>query len=114
MTHRSFVALFLVAFALLVLPSTSSMAASYDHCIQQAGTRWAGERFEAQLQNRCANPVRVHWCVRQEDDGLKCGVSPALRPSNVTTARAIDVKRPVEILIEACEVGGDCRVRERR
>jgi len=114
MTKRSFLLTFLTAFALISIaaPSQRTEAASFDHCIRPTSTQWNGDRLETRLANTCSQPVRVHWCVRQNDDDLRCGVSPALRPRATTTARAIDAKRPVELLIEACEVGGDCRVRQ--
>ncbi|NIU64016.1 MAG: hypothetical protein GWN73_00600 [Actinobacteria bacterium] len=112
MTKRSFFLTFVSAFALLTIaaPSRPTRAASFDHCIRAGEAQWNGDRLETPLRNTCRQPVRVHWCVRQKDDDLKCGVNPILRPRATTTARAIDAKRPVELLIEACEVGGDCRV----
>lgn len=112
MTKRSFFLTLLSALALVAVAGSSqpTEAASFDHCIRPTETRWNGDRLEASLRNNCRQPLRVHWCVRQEDDDLKCGVSPMLRPRATTTARATDAKRPVELLIEACEVGGGCRV----
>ena len=112
MTQRSFFLSVLSALALVAVaaPSQPTAAASFDHCIRAGEARWEGDRLETPLRNACRQPVRLHWCVRQKDDDLKCGVNPILRPSATTTARAIDAKRPMELLIEACEVGGDCRV----
>ena len=114
MTKNSFLLTFLTAFALISTAGLSQRteAASFDHCIRPTSTRWHGDRLEARLTNTCSQPVRVHWCLRQSDDDLRCGISPALRPRASTTARAIDAKRPIELLIEACEVGGDCRVHQ--
>jgi len=112
MTKRSLLPTFVTAFALIGIaaPSQHSAAASFDYCIRTGDAQWDGDDLETRIRNTCRQPVRVHWCVRQKDDDLRCGINPALRPSASTTARATDAKRPVELLIEACEVGGGCRV----
>ena len=84
------------------------------HCIQKVEPRWSDVcdgGFHVQLVNRCAEPVRVHWCVRQNDGDLHCGVHPRLAPGAVSNAQACDAANPAEVVFEACSAGETCRVR---
>jgi hypothetical protein len=84
------------------------------HCIQKVEPRWSdvcNGGFHVQLVNRCAEPVRVHWCVRQNDGDLHCGVHPRLAPGAVSNAQACDAANPAEVVFAACSAGETCRVR---
>lgn len=98
---------------------TSSLASadrSLDHCLRQVRTEWGAEgatSVAVHLQNTCSQPVRMHWCVRENSGRLRCGLNPSLTPRAVSTAHSTDARRPAELLFEACEVGARCRVSAR-
>lgn len=83
-------------------------------CIQKVEPQWSDVcegGFHVQLVNRCDEPVRVHWCVRQNDGDLHCGVHPRLAPGAASNAQACDAANPAEVVFEACSAGESCRVR---
>ncbi|MCB9614343.1 MAG: hypothetical protein H6722_18050 [Sandaracinus sp.] len=83
-------------------------------CIQKVQPTWSDtceDGFHVQLVNRCDEPVRVHWCVRQNDGDLHCGVHPSLAPGAASNAQACNAANPAEVIFEACSAGESCRVR---
>ncbi len=89
--------------------------ANLSRCIRRTGAQWgaacdADGSYQVDLVNSCDQPIRVHWCVREENDRLKCGVSPFIGAGQSVRAQSCNAKRPVEIHYEVCEAGGSCRV----
>ena len=84
-----------------------------DYCVRQQRPSWndtCEDGYHVQLKNVCDETIRVHWCVRQNDGDLHCGVQPSLRPGAVSDARACNAARPGEVIYEACSAGEPCRV----
>jgi len=118
-TRRALASAFVFLAATLAFSelSAASANASKNRCVRQVQPSWGEvceDGYQVLLQNVCDEPIRVHWCIRQNDGDLHCGVHPHVAPGRYSNAHACDADRPAEVQYEACSAGERCRVDPRR